>query len=521
MRLFSLRMVVFAVFLVVLVGGVLCGLETGIPTEAAGTLGQSPEMPGDVSREETLETSELKGKTQTDLTPVISVYPRTNTPSVDDNFTISVVISNVVDLQGYEFKLGYDTRVVTATEIAVGDFFSDFWLLKKEIDQTKKRMWLAVHLPLGSQYGVSGSGTLATINFKAKSTGSCTLNFSDTKLVSFGEAIRHEVEDGYFEFKIRQHDLTVFTDTPNHLEPGDSSLLNVTVANIGLFDETKVQLQLLIDDTVGDSVIIPSLQVGTSHTLNYFWTPTVEAKYNVTAYVTPVSGEDYISNNVVSASVVVRPPIRVPGDYPTIRMAVDSAVSGEVILVASGTYYEQSLTIDKSLTLIGENSHTTIIDGNGTREMILYVVADHVSIIGFTIRNGFGGILLEHSNGHNFIGNTIRNTHDSLNLLFSCGSSIIANTIENNDHGMTLGCSNHNLIHHNNFINNTAEAWCLDSNNIWIDLGGEGNYWSNYNGTDLDGDGVGDEYLPWELVDHHPLMSPVTTVDMWVDTILN
>jgi len=521
MQLFPKRMIIFAAFSVVLVGAVVCGLETEIPTEAAETLEQSPEMPGYVVTEKTLETSEGKGKQQPDLTPVISVCPRINTPSVGDNFTISVIISNVTDLQGYEFKLGYNTSILTATEIAPGDFFSDFWLLKKEIDHMKKRVWLAVHLPLGAQYGVNGSGTLATINFKAKSTGSCILNFSDTKLASFGEAIRHEVEDGYFESEIREHDLAVFMDTPNHLEPGGSSLLNATVVNKGLCNETNVQLRLLIEDTVVDSVIIPWLQVGASHTLTYLWTPTVKTTYNVTAYATLVSGEDHISNNVISARVVVRPPIRVPGDCPTIRGAVDSAVSGEVILVASGTYYEQSLTIDKSLTLIGENSRTTIIDGNGTKEMIVYIVADHVSISGFTIRNGFGGVLLDNSNGHNFIGNTIINTHDSLNLLFSCGCSIIANTIENNDHGITLGCSNHNIIHHNNFINNTAEVWCLDSNNIWNDARGQGNYWSNYNGTDLDGDGVGDEYLPWELVDHHPLTSPVTTVNTWIDKTLD
>jgi hypothetical protein len=42
--------------------------------------------------------------------------------------------------------------------------------------------------------------------------------------------------------------------------------------------------------------------------------------------------------------------------------------------------------------------------------------------------------------------------------------------------------------------------------NFW-DNGCEGNYWSNYNGTDLDGDGVGDAELPWEEVDHYPLMN--------------
>jgi len=44
-------------------------------------------------------------------------------------------------------------------------------------------------------------------------------------------------------------------------------------------------------------------------------------------------------------------------------------------------------------------------------------------------------------------------------------------------------------------------------NNKW-DNGCEGNYWCTYNGSDLDGDGIGDTYLPWEGVDYYPLMIP-------------
>jgi len=438
--------------------------------------------------------------------------------TVGDNLAVDVVISNVTYLMGYEFKLGYDANILAATEIAVGEFFSDFVLVKKETNHTGGWAWLAVCTPFGSPHGVTGSGVLATITFEVRLTGSCNLTLYDTVMVGrdaclIQPKIDLEVKDGYFGGEICEHNLAVLLDAPNHLEPGDSWQLKARVVNRGLCNETDVQLRLLIDDYVVNSTVISWLYAGASSTLDYFWIPTIEKTFNFTAYAAPVSGENHVSNNVISASVVVRSPIKVPEDYTTIREAMDSAVSGEVILVSSGVYYEQSLTIDKSVKLLGEDSSTTIIDGNGAKEMVLIIVADCVTISGFTIRNSFGGVLLSNSNDTNFVGNTIADIHDSLSLLFCYGSIIAGNTLRNNHNGIVLAGSHHNIIHHNNFINNTVQVQCLDSSNIWNNGAGEGNYWSDYNGTDLDGDGIGDEHLPWEQVDFYPLVSLVTKVD--------
>ena len=72
---------------------------------------------------------------------------------------------------------------------------------------------------------------------------------------------------------------------------------------------------------------------------------------------------------------------------------------------------------------------------------------------------------------------------------------------------------NYNLIYKNDFINNHRQAfdtgeneWSFDWGNISI-----GNYWSDYNGTDNNDDGIGD--TPYMIpggnsTDSHPLMQP-------------
>ena len=80
--------------------------------------------------------------------------------------------------------------------------------------------------------------------------------------------------------------------------------------------------------------------------------------------------------------------------------------------------------------------------------------------------------------------------------------------------GVSLSSSAvNNTFYRNIFINNAQNAGSA-SGNFW-DNGVEGNYWSDYNGTDSNGDGIGDTpYIINENnQDNYPLMAPITFFD--------
>ena len=90
--------------------------------------------------------------------------------------------------------------------------------------------------------------------------------------------------------------------------------------------------------------------------------------------------------------------ITVPDDYPTIQAAIDNANAGDTVFVKKGTYYHNGpvlgqridgITIDKPISLIGEDSKTTILKPNYTSinrlRSGIHVTADNVKISGFTI----------------------------------------------------------------------------------------------------------------------------------------
>jgi parallel beta-helix repeat protein len=81
----------------------------------------------------------------------------------------------------------------------------------------------------------------------------------------------------------------------------------------------------------------------------------------------------------------------VPDDYETIQEAVNNVASGDTVYVRAGTY-DGGIQIEKNISLVGEGSSTTIIDGSGTGNVLtihgnLLTNTTQVSLSGFCIRN--------------------------------------------------------------------------------------------------------------------------------------
>jgi hypothetical protein len=102
-----------------------------------------------------------------------------------------------------------------------------------------------------------------------------------------------------------EHDLAVTLNAPTFLKLGESALLNATVWNRGLNNETNVEFSLFINGTIASSILIPELLTEESYTFSYSWTPTVEGLYNVSVYTPPIPGEEITTNNLATKNVKV------------------------------------------------------------------------------------------------------------------------------------------------------------------------------------------------------------------------
>ena len=99
-----------------------------------------------------------------------------------------------------------------------------------------------------------------------------------------------------------------------------------------------------------------------------------------------------------------------PGNYTTIQSAIDEASNGDTIFVYSG-YYEESVKINKSVELFGEDKNNTIISSNDRKFVVDVDEADNFKIHGFKIMSSRNGISIFWSDNSHIYDNKIQIDH--------------------------------------------------------------------------------------------------------------
>jgi len=97
--------------------------------------------------------------------------------------------------------------------------------------------------------------------------------------------------------------------------------------------------------------------------------------------------------------------IVVPDDYPTIQEAINHASEGDTVFVRSGTYYGQVI-VNKTVSLIGENRHTVVLDGSSLGVETLTITAGNVGVSELQITDGYFSAIVIHG-GNTTISNCI------------------------------------------------------------------------------------------------------------------
>jgi len=160
--------------------------------------------------------------------------------------------------------------------------------------------------------------------------------------------------------------------------------------------------------------------------------------------------------------------------YANITSALANAQTGNVVFVHEGTYHE-NIYIDKNVSVVGENRNTTVINGYYSYlGSVIYVVADGVSITGFTIQNNWCGIAILSTGGCRVTSNRIINckyqggdgqiftTGRGIMLSGSSNVMVSGNLVDSNDRDISIENAEDSLVEDNIFVNASAYGAVLE-----------------------------------------------------------
>ena len=181
-------------------------------------------------------------------------------------------------------------------------------------------------------------------------------------------------------------------------------------------------------------------------TLNYF---------NLITFENSVKGEnENITNKIITVNDDGG------ADYTSIQDAINNANIGDTIRVWAGTYYE-NVIVSKPLSLIGNGSSNTTIDG-GKNGNVIEITADWVNVSGFGLINSgvylyplfYAGIKLTNVENITIENNNCSNNCYGIWLYKSNLTKIINNICLKSPDGIRLRESNFNNIKNNVCLKN-------------------------------------------------------------------
>jgi len=222
-----------------------------------------------------------------------------------DIFEIDIKIENAIEMYDYEFKLSYDTNVLTCLgAYVIPPINETHFTVEMQIDDTVGIIWVYVqYFPPAEPFSIYDATTVTRIIFQVQNYGQTVLDLYDTRISDEqGGSMSHVVEDGFFATLLRDVAIvSVRITSSNKVYPGRNVTIEVIAMNRGNMTTETFDVTVYYDDNQIETrnvIVSPWSNV----TLTFYWNTTGLAPCNnftISARASEVPYELNVTNNVM------------------------------------------------------------------------------------------------------------------------------------------------------------------------------------------------------------------------------
>nr|QNO47702.1 hypothetical protein FJIOJMEM_00028 [Methanosarcinales archaeon ANME-2c ERB4] len=270
-------------------------------------------------------------------------------------------------------------------------------------------------------------------NYDGVFTNTSLFGMYDVTVYAYDSEYRTDIATLSFDV-LPDHDIAVTSiDAPGSTEANSKIIVNVTISNTGLNNESNITVDFIVDGISQSTTTIPALKTRSYMNVCFQWTaPSVDGRRSMVICAKPVVNETVEWNNKLNKIITIGD-IWVPDNYPTIQQAVDNAAAGDTIIVRDGTYTE-NVGVNKSLAILAENmSALTIVQAANPDDAIFEVIADYMNISGFTVTGtDKAGFYLHGADCCNISDNNVSNNGKGIYLHSSSNCTLMNNNASSN-----------------------------------------------------------------------------------------
>ena len=229
--------------------------------------------------------------------------------------------------------------------------------------------------------------------------------------------------------------------------------------------------------------------------------------------------------------------VRIQGTSKINNNDIDASIHGVNIYNKNGelNIFNNVIKSEEFGAITVSNSNNVNVYGNSLKNAnsgIYIQSCNQMNVNNNEFFNNNNGVDIWHSESITVKNNIITDNNNGIHIYNSYENKIQENNISSNSYGIICNYnSESNLIINNNFLQNDVSATDKGIDNSWDD-GSQGNYWSDYDGRDINQDGIGDK--PYEIFggnskDNYPWMKPdgeskskqVTFLESFIERIMN